>query len=1171
MSAQVTLDLVQTFGDEIDAKDFIYAVASDADGNIYSAGEFSGTVDFDAGAGVYELTCIGGGDGFILKTDSSGNFIWAVRIGSTNGDNAYSIKVNTDGSVYTGGWFTGDVDFDPGPGTFFLHSITQISYILKLDADGNFIWAVQNSCVLWDIDIDSEGNVVSTGSYSGGVDFDPGPAVHSLGGSGTNAFIQKLDADGNYVWATGVGSPEIESASSITVDNDDNVIIHGQFWGTVDFDPGAGVFNLTSNGYSDLFVMKVDEEGNFLWAVSYGGASSEEGSSLALGTDEEGNIIVGGTFWGTVDFDPGPGIENKSAGLNFNGYLLKLDAEGSFVWIRTNTGEYMELVNLELDDMGNVYATGHFRFSADFDPGPAIFTLHWHEGSQPEDTFIQKLDNDGNFIWAIDIGGDGLEQGRCITLDSAGYIIAGGAFTFTCDFDPGSQLQEITAGGTLGYYDAYVARLRETDCADLTIVIDSISNPECSISGFAAAHAVNGIAPYLYQWITEPIIEDSIAFFTTEGYYSLTVTDSAACAKTTTILLTGPSTATGTDMTANLIYPGFAPGFPTTITVDAFNDGCEPAAGIVELTLDKLLTFTGSDPEPDIIDGKTLVWNIDYAIFDSLHRTFDVHVTTSEDATLEDFVDLNVRVTTTATDIDTTNDVKDYHDQVIGSYDPNDKQVYPAGACEEGYISHEQLLTYTIRFQNTGTAEAHNIYILDTLNNRLDKNTVRVIAASHTMHTEYLEGNVLRFAFDNIYLPDSTTNESESHGYVIYEISTKPSASNGSVIENGAAIYFDFNDPVITNTVSNTLTDEVPETDTAFQHLDICAGDVVTVAGHPYSENGIYTDFLRSADGCDSLIISTVNIFYPADTAYTDTICEGDEIVFGGELLDLAGLYTYTGETMYGCDSIVTLDLHVLPATNTLIENFICDGNSVIVGDSIYAVTGEYVNIFPSSTGCDSTVTLDLVVLDAAYTHLDKTICAGEIYIFGAIEIFEAGVYTQTFSSAAGCDSIVELNVSVQEINTEVTVSGSELQVEDEGANYQWLDCSDDFSIIDGATGPSYIPAIEGEYAVEVTAGDCIDTSACYYFLPLDVKDKDHQLGITVYPNPSSGEINIVCNTMLTHATFQILNMQGSMVMQNVDMGTNPLVINIKDLSSGFYLIELVDETYSGRAIVVKN
>jgi uncharacterized repeat protein (TIGR01451 family) len=141
----------------------------------------------------------------------------------------------------------------------------------------------------------------------------------------------------------------------------------------------------------------------------------------------------------------------------------------------------------------------------------------------------------------------------------------------------------------------------------------------------------------------------------------------------------------------------------------------------------------------------------------------------------------------------------------VGAFDPNDKQVYPQGTGEEGYILADQDLLYTIRFQNTGTAPAVNVYILDEIDTDLQLGSLEVLESSHPMFTEVLDNNTVKFRFDNIMLPDSTNNEPESHGFVTYRISMQPGLQPGEEITNTAGIYFDFNAPIITNTVLNTI------------------------------------------------------------------------------------------------------------------------------------------------------------------------------------------------------------------------------------------------------------------------------------------------------------------------------------------------------------------------------
>ena len=141
----------------------------------------------------------------------------------------------------------------------------------------------------------------------------------------------------------------------------------------------------------------------------------------------------------------------------------------------------------------------------------------------------------------------------------------------------------------------------------------------------------------------------------------------------------------------------------------------------------------------------------------------------------------------------------------IGSYDPNDKQAFPTGFDDAHYIEQNIDIEYLIRFQNTGTDTAFRVVIRDTLSPFLDVTSVRLGASSHPYEFDISGSGILKFTFDNILLPDSTTNEPASHGFIKYRISQKENVPLGSVINNSAAIYFDFNAPVITNTTFHTV------------------------------------------------------------------------------------------------------------------------------------------------------------------------------------------------------------------------------------------------------------------------------------------------------------------------------------------------------------------------------
>ena len=374
-----------------------FSIALDGSGNIYTTGFFEGTADFDPGAGVFNLTSAGNSDIFISKLDASGNFVWAKAMNGIGYGYGYSIALDGSGNVYTTGNFTATVDFDPGAGVFNLTSAGNYDiFISKLDASGNFVWAKSMGGGAYfdyshSIALDGSGNVYTTGWFDGTADFDPGAGVFNLTSAGiSDIFISKLDASGNFVWAKAMGGADPARGYSIALDGSGNVYTTGWFEGTADFDPGAGVFNLTTGGGgSDIFISKLDASGNFVWAKSMGGAYFDYSYSIAL--DGYGNVYTTGDFKGTVDFDPGAGIFNltSAAGGGSDIFISKLDASGNFIWANAMGGVASGAISysIALDGSGNVYTTGVFGGTVDFDPGAGVANLN-HAGGG--DIFVAK-------------------------------------------------------------------------------------------------------------------------------------------------------------------------------------------------------------------------------------------------------------------------------------------------------------------------------------------------------------------------------------------------------------------------------------------------------------------------------------------------------------------------------------------------------------------------------------------------------------------------------------------------------------------------------------------------------------------------------------------------------------------------------------------------------------
>ena len=423
------------------------SITTDANRNVYTVGNFELLVDFDPGQGVNYLSPVGDNDVFIQKLDASGNFQWVKRLGGAGYDIGKSIISDINGDLYVTGIFEGTALFGSVNGTIPLTSNGESDlFIQKLDSSGNFLWVKSFGTVYNDgsnsITTDTSGNIYVSGAINTGiVDFDPGPDTLNLTGPGS--FVLKLDSLGNFLWVKG-GSTGHAGGKSITNDVSGNVYATGSFANTVDFDPGAGTFNLTSAGSNDIFIQKLDINGNFEWVKSVGGAEPEYSYSIAA--DDEGNVYVTGYFEGTVDFDPGP---NTAFATSYEWtmddptdiFLLKLDATGNFVWCRRYGSYFNDYGNsITLDNMGNLYTTG--KCDAQLFGGGG-------------DICLQNFDTNGNLIWAASMGGGGVQVGVSIAAID-GIVYTTGNFGYTVDFDPGSGSFPLTS---VGGQDVFISKL----------------------------------------------------------------------------------------------------------------------------------------------------------------------------------------------------------------------------------------------------------------------------------------------------------------------------------------------------------------------------------------------------------------------------------------------------------------------------------------------------------------------------------------------------------------------------------------------------------------------------------------------------------------------------------------------------------------------------------------
>lgn len=285
------------------------------------------------------------------------------------------------------------------------------------------------------VKIDADGNIYLTGTFTGTADFDPSAATANLTSAGNeDVFLAKYDANGGYIYACVIGGIENDYSSALAVDRNGNAYITGSFEVKASFTSKKKTINRVSTGDFDIFIAKYNSDGSLLYVNTIGGVDSDSGNAITA--DDFGNVYVTGYFSGMCDFDSGKGKANLSSENGANLFFAKYDAMGDYLYAKNIKGNSTGIAN---DTKGNVYLTGCFGSTVDFDPGKGIANLSTSVYGQI--IFFAKYDSDGNYVFAKKIGSDNArDQSNAITIDHDNNILLTGFFEKNADFDPSAEI-----------------------------------------------------------------------------------------------------------------------------------------------------------------------------------------------------------------------------------------------------------------------------------------------------------------------------------------------------------------------------------------------------------------------------------------------------------------------------------------------------------------------------------------------------------------------------------------------------------------------------------------------------------------------------------------------------------------------------------------------------------
>ena len=454
----------------------------------------------------------------IIKSNSLGNSSWFKCFPPLSNAGCEPKKsFYHNGNIYIAGIKNGTVDMDPGPSVYNLYGAT--AFIVKIDTLGNFIWAKSFGSVganVTDLKVDTNENVFITGSFSTSFSFN---SVLQTSNGNEDVYLLKYNNQGQEQWCKTFGSNSInsEAGNSIAIDSNADILVAGNFSGTVDFDAGTGSFLLTSVGNRTGFITKYNQNGSHLITVKFDGANNASESRLNSIDIQNSSIYVTGLIYGTIDMDPGTLISNET--LYNSGFILKLDPQFNLIWnkiISTTGGSEGTIVKTKFNE---VYLSGFMSGTTDLDPDPTNSFIYSNNG-----TYIVKLHENGNFIW----GAGFLNTSDPSTSNTYSYInypkgmaiannavyIVGG-FKGPVDFNPDFSITQVTQSALtpsgIGLTSGYLVKL--TNCIS--------SN---------TSFQINSCGSYLWSQTGQT--------YTNSGTYNDTLQNAGGCDSTITLTLT---------------------------------------------------------------------------------------------------------------------------------------------------------------------------------------------------------------------------------------------------------------------------------------------------------------------------------------------------------------------------------------------------------------------------------------------------------------------------------------------------------------------------------------------------------------------------------------------------------------------------------------------------------
>lgn len=1238
----------KSFGGSMD--DFSSSIKPTSDGGFIHCGySISNT------SGDKSENNIGSWDYWVVKLDSIGNIQWENTIGGIQEDKIWDIIETTNGGFLLGGYSNSNISGDKTDSNCYITPTRRDYWLVKINSFGAIEWQKAfGTCgedLLTSLEHSSDGGYWVAGYTRGNASCDK-TSINTAANNfpndceaNTNDYwILKLDSTGNLLYQAGVGPGQWadDKSRSIISTLNGGVIAAGSSY--TSYYPAI----LHKTQY---YITKLNSTCNIQWTKKFGGTGDDIGASIKLLPD--GNYICGGSS----DSDSSMEKSDPSFG-SFDFWIVKLDTLGNIIWQKTIGGSGSDVLNYISPTFDNGFICGGSSNSP-------ISGLKTSANFGQYDYWIVKLDSIGNIEWQRTIGGIGNDNISTINQLPNGHYLVGGSSNsnisgnktidskggydyWDFELDDASNYNLIT--GSL-YYDFNGNNIKDSSDINLPFGLIKLSNSNRIVFSQADGSyilPVSDTGSYTVSQIQNNYFQSSTPLSHNATFTGMNQIDSLNDFATTILSIE--------DLQISITPIGaFRSGFGASYNIEYKNTGSIPLQGTITFYPDTNLTYLSSTNPPISVSTDSIIWQT--PIINSLsHGNFNVTVHVNTSVPIGYLLSSSVKIEPVTTDQNPINNYASWQHIVTGSSDPNDILVDRDSITTEEILD-PPYLDYIIRFQNTGNDTAFTVKILNPIDTfKLDLMSIEIISSSHSFNLNYIPEGNLEFKFENILLPDSNINEPNSHGFVRYRIQPKSTIAVHDSITNYAAIYFDYNLPVLTNnavtrivypsnyieispivcdslispsgnytystaglyfdtipgigsgvdsiyvihlkmgasyktlnviscgkytspsgnymwnssgiyadTITNyigcdsilTINLTVKSVSTSSVLINECNSYTSPSGDYVWTTSGIYNDTILNAVGCDSIITIDLSIHSPSYSTISVLSCDNYISPSGNYNLSASGIYQDTITNIFGCDSIITINLTVKHSTNSTLNTTACNSYTSPSNNHIWNTTGIYYDTIPNSIGCDSIIMIDLSVFNNSSATITATECDYYISPSGHFTWNTTGTYTDTITNNSGCDSIITINLTLNTIDTSIALNPPIFTSNAINSNYQWMYC--DSAIIPGEVTQSFHATSNGSYAVILMQNGCIDTSYCYSINNVGIFENMSLANFTISPNPTPNNFSIFFEKIIIKGKIEISNTIGETLFQQSIFNESKKEITFENLSPGVYFVMVYD------------